>query len=264
MISGKEFRGTMHQNIHLFCLPFAGGNTYSYREFKKSHADFINIVAIDLPGHGRRMGKPLLTNIDAMAEYVLHHIQDDLSEPYAIYGHSMGAIIAYVLSQKLRKKKLGMPIHLFVSGRQGPPVVSKEKDWHLLPKKEFIQKVMTYGGIPEEVAEEEDLMDLFVPILRADFQAVSDYKYEEAAPLDLPITVMIGLDEDITYEEALQWQNATTRKIAIKQFPGGHFFIFDHLPEIGNMISRTLAKAILDMTNEMISVPQPITHEYLS
>lgn len=231
----------MHQQINLFCLPFSGGNAYSYREFSQYIADFVNIVAIDLPGHGKKMAEPLLTNIYNMADYIFHHMKADLNRPYGIYGHSMGTILGYLVSQKIVQKNLAHPLHLFFSGRHGPQGICKEKDWHLLPKEEFIENVMSYGGIPEEVAAEKDLMDLFVPIMRADFQAVSEYIYEDTAPLDIPVTVMIGLDEDITYEEALQWQEVTTHPLSVKQFPGNHFFIFDHWPEIGHVISQTLS-----------------------
>lgn len=135
-----------------------------------------------------------------------------------------------------------MPVHLFFSGRQGPSIESKEKDWHLLPRQRFIERVIAYGGIPQAVAAEKDLMALFVPIMQADFQALSEYQYEKALPLDIPITVMIGLDEGITYDEALTWQEVTTQSVTIHQFPGDHFFLFDHLPEIGAIISRTLEK----------------------
>ncbi len=234
----------MYWRIPLFCLPFAGGNVYSYREFPRYHADFIDIIVLDLPGHGRRIREPLLTNIDDMVDDIFYQIKGDLGGSYAIYGHSMGALIGYVLSQKIRQEKMSMPVHFFVSGHQGPCVASKQKNWHLLPKKEFIEKVMEYGGIPKEIVAEKDLMDLFVPILKADFQAISDYNYKKTTLLEIPVTVMIGLDEDISYEEALQWQNITTQKIVVKQFPGNHFFIFDHLPKIGNLISRTLEETL--------------------
>jgi len=240
----------MPQKINLFCLPFAGGNSYSYQKLAQYKADFINIVALDLPGHGKRMGKPLLTDITEMAEDMFYQMKDYLSEPYAIYGHSMGAILGYVISQKIVHKEMIPPVHLFVNGRQGPSVENKREVLHLLPKEEFIEKVLAYGGIPEMVAQEKDLMNLFVPIMRADFQAVETYTYKPAQPLNIPITVMIGLDEGITYEEALRWQEVTTRNISIKQFPGGHFFIFDHLPEIGRIISQALEKIVSKSSQE--------------
>jgi surfactin synthase thioesterase subunit len=234
----------MPQKINLFCLPFSGGNSYSYRKLEQYTADFINIVALELPGHGKRMKEPLLNDITEMAEDVIEQMKNSFSEPYAIYGHSMGATLGYVVSQKIVQQKISPPIHLFVSGHQGPSVVDNKERLHVLPKEEFIEKVLAYGGIPDMVAQEKELMDLFVPIMRADFQALETYTHKPAQPLNVPITVMIGLGEDITYEEALKWQEVTTQKISLKRFPGGHFFIFNHLPEIGRIISQTLEKSV--------------------
>jgi surfactin synthase thioesterase subunit len=234
----------MPQRINLFCLPFSGGNSYSYRKLEQYKADFINLIAFELPGHGKRLKEPLLSDIAKMAEDVIEQMKNSLSKPYAIYGHSLGATLGYVVSQKIVQQEMNSPLHLFVSGRQGPSVENKREMLHVLPKEEFIEKVLAYGGIPEMVAQEKDLMDLFVPIMRADFQAVETYTHKPAQPLNIPITVMIGLDEGITCEEALRWQEVTSHKIALKQFSGGHFFIFDHLPEIGDILSQTLEKAI--------------------
>jgi surfactin synthase thioesterase subunit len=224
----------------LFCLPFAGGNSYSYRKFEHELPDWITVMAFDLPGHGKRLKEPLLANFERMTADIFHQIQDRLNGPYALYGHSMGTLLGYLLCKRIAQTSLAQPFHLFVSGRQGPSVESKEQDWYLLPKDVFIRKLLEYGGIPQEVAAEGDLMDLFVPILKADFQAVSEYRYEEAVPLTIPVTVMVGTDEGITYEEALQWQRITTQSVTVKQFSGNHFFIFDHVPEISRMIVQTL------------------------
>jgi surfactin synthase thioesterase subunit len=229
------------QKINLFCLPFAGGSFYAYRDFQKYADDSVNVIPIDLPGHGRRMGEPLMRDIRQMAEDVFQQIRDNINEPYAIYGHSMGTLLGYLVSQKIVKLGSPAPVHLFFSGRYAPSVPCKERDFHLLPRDQFIRKLMEYGGMPLEVMREQELMDLFVPIMQADFEAVSGYRYEPSAPLDTPITVMNGLsDQTTTYDEALKWQEITTGEVSVKQFPGGHFFIFDHLPEIGRIISQRL------------------------
>ncbi|MCP4397798.1 MAG: thioesterase, partial [bacterium] len=229
----------MSQNITLFCLPYAGANAYTYRKFQEHHDKCISIRAFDLPGHGKYLKKVPLTSIADMVDYFFKHIQGHLRQPYAIYGHSMGTLIGYALSQKIRQANLPMPAHLFLSGRQGPAVKSRQKDWHLLPQEQFIEKVKSYGGLPAPIAQEKELMELFTPILKADFQAVSGYSYTRAEPLDVPVTVLMGLEEDYTFEEALDWQRITSRKLVVKQFPGNHFFIFEHLAEIGSAISRT-------------------------
>ncbi|MCP4345410.1 MAG: thioesterase [Desulfobacterales bacterium] len=233
------------EKINLFCLPFAGGNSYSYREFENYTAGFINAIPVDLPGHGKFIGQPLLTSVSEMVDNVFNQVRKFLNQPYAIYGHSMGTLLGYLLSVKIIKAKVPKPVHLFFSGRYAPTIESREKNFHLLPREEFIKKVMAYGGIPKQVAREKDLMDLFVPIMKADFQATSTYKYEEAEPFDIPIKVMIGDNDNATYDEAMRWQEVTTRKIFVTQFTGGHFFIFDHMQEICRIISESLEKEAL-------------------
>ncbi len=240
MTIAENFELADHK-VKLFCLPFAGGSSYAYREFEQHISDFITVRFIDFPGHGKRMREPLLTNIHEMADDIFYQIRDDLNEPYAIYGHSLGATVSYLLSKKIVGKDMpNQPFHLFLSGRAAPSVKKEDRTFHLLPKEEFIDKVAEYGGIPELVLQEKELMDFFEPILRADFQAVETYKYEKTDLLDIPITALIGLNEKVTYDEALKWRETTTRDVSVKQFTGGHFFIFEHLAEIGRIISQTL------------------------
>lgn len=228
--------------LNLFCLPFAGGSFYAYREFEKYVASEIRIIGMDLPGHGRKMSEPLLTDIHKMSDHIWERISDDLDQPYAIYGHSMGATLAYLLTKKIFQQDAPAPLHLFVSGRPGPSGGSREEKIHQLPKAEFIQKITEYGGTPKEVLAEKELMNFMEPILRADFQAVETYHHTGGTPLDIPMTVMVGSDDRTCRGEAMRWQEVTTREIAFREFSGGHFFVFDHLPEIGKIISRALTK----------------------
>jgi len=239
--------------INLFCLPFAGGSCYSYRGLDKYTADFVNLIHIELPGHCQRMKEPLLTDACEMAEDVYLRIRDDLNEPYAFYGHSLGALLSYLLARKIAAENLPNPVHLFVSGRQGPSVEEENKDAHLLPRRAFYQKVAEYGGTPEKVLEEDDLMEFMEPILRADFQAVATYRHKNSIRLYTPITVMIGLKETVTYDDALKWQEVTGREISLRQFPGGHFFIFNYLPEIGRILSGALENTLNQLPCRMRS-----------
>jgi len=232
--------------INLFCLPFAGGSYYAYRDFERYLSEGIRFVPLDLPGHGKRLKEPLLTDLHDMADDVFLQIETAFHEPYAIYGHSMGAALAYLVAQKAATQKMPEPLHLFLTGRQAPSVESKEKDAYLLPKEEFIRRLDEYGGIPKEILAEKDLLDFFEPIIRADFQAIGTYIQIEndIQPLNVPITVMIGLNDTTTYQEALKWQEVTRTKIILRQFPGGHFFIFEHTADICRIISRTIWESV--------------------
>ncbi|KJS32400.1 MAG: hypothetical protein VR64_06605 [Desulfatitalea sp. BRH_c12] len=222
----------------LFCLPFAGGSSYSYRDFQRHANDSVRIAALDLPGRGRRFSDPLLTNLHDMADDVFEQIRSRLHSPYAIYGHSMGACIGYLLIKRIIRERCPLPRHFFVSSRQSPSVQGKEKNWHLLPRADFLDIVKRFEGISTEVIENQELMALFEPVLRADFQALSSYRYEKSAPFDIPITVMRGSDENVGRADALRWQEETTQTISFLEFKGGHFFIFRHAAHIIEIFSR--------------------------
>jgi surfactin synthase thioesterase subunit len=222
----------------LFCLPFAGGSSYSYREFQRYADNGMRMEALDLPGRGRRFPERLLTRLPDMADDVFEQIRNRLDGAYAVYGHSLGAWIAYLLVKRIIRERCPLPRHLFVSGRKGPCLPAKEKDRHLLPRAEFVEILKKFEGTTQEVLENRELMSLFEPVLRADFQALDTYAYERSVPFDVPVTVMWGSDENTPRSEALRWQDETTQKVSFLEFSGGHFFIFQHAASICRIFSR--------------------------
>lgn len=233
------------QQMNIFCLPFSGGTVYSYQKFKPYFPKSAAMIPLELPGHGRRLREPLLTDVQAMSADIFQQIRhksfDSAQDtPYALYGHSLGALLAYLVTLRIVQEDLPRPVHLFVSGHQGPAIPEKNRDLHLLPRKEFLRYLQQYGGIPDEVAAHAELMDLFIPLLKADFQAISTYHYLSADPLDLPVTVMFGSEENISKKKALAWQEVTTGEVQVREFPGQHFFIFEHAEAIVHLMLRTL------------------------
>jgi surfactin synthase thioesterase subunit len=230
--------------IHLFCLPFAGGNKYSYRDYETKLPSFLKLVPLEYPGRGGRGHEPLLFSMEAVVEdaynQLVKHIAD--KKEYALYGHSMGGLAAFLLARKLRlagNQKL--PLHLFITGTSGPSSGSRQGNKrHQLGKKEFIDDIKNLDGLPEEVLENEELLDYFEPILRADFTATENYTYCEAEPLDIPFTVITGTDEPINEEDILLWQKESLTKVDFRHLPGKHFFIFKHPVEITAIISGKL------------------------
>ena len=150
--------------INLYCLPFSGGSKYSYKSFSKYAPPFLNIVAIELPGRGTRSGEALLTSIERTADDVFNQIKDSLDKPYAIYGHSMGGILAYLVARRIIEANLNQPLHLFVTGCVGPSLKYRDLVDHTLPKDEFIQKIKELGGSPDSVLSNDALMEFFEPI----------------------------------------------------------------------------------------------------
>lgn len=230
----------MNRPVNLFCIPFAGGSKYSFTNFEASFPAGIRVKAIDFPGRGARIKEKLLHGMDDLVDDAFRQIHHLLTQPYALFGHSMGGMICYLLALKIREYNLHPPIHLFVSGTPGPSTRNEESTDYMLEKNEFLKKVRDLGGLPPELLENNEMLDFFEPILRADFRAIDTYKYQPAPPLNTAITVMKGIDEDLAHFQVIGWQRESVCPIELIQLPGNHFFIYDHVKTIGNIIDRKL------------------------
>ncbi|MBC7887441.1 MAG: thioesterase [Ferruginibacter sp.] len=232
----------MKKTTHLFCLPFAGGNKYSYREFVEKAPSFLNIITLEYPGRGNRMREPLPDDIDELTNDLYNQVIPLLgNENYAIYGHSLGGLMAYLLTIKLLGNGQKAPTHIFITGTTGPSALSRtEKKRYLLEKKEFIDEVRELDGMPDEILNNEELLYYFEPILRADFKISETYVYEEHPPLDIPFTVITGTQEDLELPDIQLWQKETNYPVDFKRMPGKHFFIFQHAFKIIEIISKKL------------------------
>ncbi len=231
------------KSVLLICIPFAGGTSFAFRDITNHIPNYIKPVFIDFPGHGRRLQEPLLTDIHDIVSDIFHQLSSFGENPLVIWGHSMGGTIAYLLTRRLWRSGKELPLHLFISGAPAPSIPRKEKDVHKLPRHAFVQKVKNYGGVAEEVLAEKELMDMFLPILRADFQALETYQHIPVEPpLPISITAMLGSHEHIVEQDVRQWQQETELPLKLQIFDGNHFFIFDHINSIGKMISGTLQR----------------------
>jgi surfactin synthase thioesterase subunit len=219
--------------LTIFALPFAGGSKYSFTIFNKHLPADVLFSAIELPGRGERITEDLVDNIHVLVDDIFQQLKAQINGPYILYGHSMGSLLVYLLMKKITEEGLPSPKHLFVSGAAGPSTEERERERHLLSKVDFKRKLEEYGGSPKEVLANEELFDFFEPILRNDFKVVETYHYQPwEKKMNVPITVMIGLDEHVSVSEAKLWEKETDAAVKIKQFPGGHFFIYEYTAEV--------------------------------
>ena len=228
----------MTTQFNLFCLPHAGGNKYAYKPFVDAAPVFINVMPLDYPGRGERMLETPFTDIQALAKYMVSTIKDQLHVPYAIYGHSMGTLVAYLMTKEIMKTNYRQPKFLFLTGSEGPATRSHEKQRHLLSREALIEELKALGGISPEILNEPDIIDFFLPIIRADFKALETYVHDATCDLDVPIIVAIGQQDKVSSEEARSWQQETKYPIELMQLQGNHFFIFDHTPRIMKLITE--------------------------
>jgi surfactin synthase thioesterase subunit len=226
--------------MNLFCIPFAGGSSYSYRGLSLELHSSIEITTLELPGRGRRFPERPLTDAHALVDDLYRQVTAKLHEPYAFYGHSLGSLLAFLLTRRIMSEGQRKPSYLFLSGCEAPSTIPRKKR-HLLPQHEFRQVVREFGGCSPDVLNNEELMAIFEPILRADFKAYETYIHESLMRLDMPIVVMIGDEEDLAMEDVRKWQAETSSTLSIHRFPGDHFFIYGHWKRIGSLISAAIS-----------------------
>lgn len=234
----------MERSVNLLCLPFAGGNKYSYRAYEVLAPASLNLVTVDYPGRGARITAPLMGNMEELVEDAYNQVGRIISQKdYAVYGHSMGGIVAFLLVRKIISRGEPAPRHLFITGTTAPSSGERQQR-HLLDKAEFIEEIRTLGGMPEEILQNKELLEYIEPILRADFKAVETYRYKDDAPLNVPVTVITGTDEKTREEDIRAWQQMTSLKADIRKMPGKHFFIFDNATEIMEIIVEKVSNTI--------------------
>jgi surfactin synthase thioesterase subunit len=228
--------------INLICLPFAGGNKYSYREYELKASSLIKVIPLEYPGRGRRIGEPLLGDMDLIVEDIFLQVKPLLAKgDYALYGHSMGGIVACLLARKIMDSNLAPPLHLFITGTTAPSSKGRsEFKRHLLGKAEFIDEIRRLGGSPDEILENEELLEYLEPILRADFKAMETFQYEEHPQLQIPFTVITGSEEKMKKEDILLWQRESAYEVEFRTLPGKHFFIMNYAYEIIELISKKI------------------------
>lgn len=213
-------------DLRLFCLPYAGGSSRIFRSWLDKLPGNIEICPIELPGRGSKMRLPLLNRLEPIVEAIAMQIQPYLDKPFAFFGHSMGGLISFELTRFLVTKYEISPVHLFISAHRAPQIPQSRPQIHDLPKSDFIAELRHYNGTANEVLENQELMELFLPILRADFAALETYKYYQTLPLECPISVFGGLqDNKVSIEELEAWREQTNNNFLLKMLPGDHFFI---------------------------------------
>ncbi|HVB37031.1 MAG TPA: alpha/beta fold hydrolase, partial [Vicinamibacterales bacterium] len=212
----------------LICLAGAGSGAAGYVPWARAlAAQPVEVCAVRLPGRESRLHESPVARIDDLITQLAPALRPQLDRPYCLFGHSMGALIAFELARAIRDRDWPRPAHLFVSAARAPHVPSDETPLHDLPDAEFVEAVSTrYGGIPAAVREHRELMDLVLPALRADLTLVECYDYRAAAPLDCPITAFGGRQDPGVTEAALDaWREQTAGPFVRHMFSGDHFYL---------------------------------------
>jgi medium-chain acyl-[acyl-carrier-protein] hydrolase len=227
--------------LRIFCFPYAGGNTFMYRSWPEQLPLTVEVCVVQLPGRETRLREPSYRNLSALVEVLAEALLPHLDKPFAFFGHSMGALISFELTRELRRRGGPTPAHLFVSGHRAPQIKNHSTPTYNLPELDFLEDVRRFNGTPREVLEHPELMQLMLPLLRADFALCQTYAYSPEPPLDCPINVFGGLqDQDVPRGYLEAWREQTSNTFTLRMLPGDHFFLRTFQPLLLNIFSQQL------------------------
>jgi surfactin synthase thioesterase subunit len=228
--------------LRLLCFHHAGGTASSFREWAADVPGEVEVCAIQLPGRESRFGEPLIADMPTLLAPLSQAVSPLLDRPYVLFGHSLGALVAFELARQVRRNGIRQPRHLFAAGRIAPHLRDATRSLHTLADDALVERlVQRYDAIPEEVRSEPELMELLIPVIRADLTIIGTYDYQEEAPLACPITVLGGTDDRSTSRDQLAaWQEHTAGSCKVHVLDGDHFFIRSQRPALMRLITQEL------------------------
>lgn len=213
--------------LRLFCFPYAGGGATVFSTWWRGLPPEVEVVAVQPPGRESRLTEKPYHHLQELVAAMHQNLLPHLSElPFAFFGHSNGALMAFELTRSLRRSGDPLPLHLFVSGRPAAQLELDDPPIHHLPHDEFVAELRRLAGTPEEILQNREILELLLPLLRADFSLGETYRFVPEPPLTLPLSAYGGArDEEVPEEEVEAWREQAGGEFRVKIFPGAHFFV---------------------------------------
>lgn len=226
--------------FRLYCFSYAGGSASAYMPWQSLIDPSVQICGIQLPGREGRMDELPWTSMAAVVKAIADVISVQDAAPFALFGHSLGGFIAFEVARELRRMQAGAPSHLFLSGCVAPQCM-KPSRLHELSDKDLIDALREYNGTPEEILGNLPLMAFLLPTIRADSALFAGYRFEAAAPLDVPMSIFAGAaDPRVPVASAEAWRAHSSGEVDLCVFDGDHFFIRSEAGQVVDRISETL------------------------
>jgi medium-chain acyl-[acyl-carrier-protein] hydrolase len=221
-----RLRRSREPRLRLLCLPFAGGGASAFRGWPETLPPGVEVVALQLPGREGRIAEPAFRSLEPVVESLADATDGLLDVPFVLFGHSMGALLAFELARSLRRRDLALPAHLVVSGARAPHLPRRTRELHRLPDMALVAELRRLGGTPVEVLDHDGLLELVLPTLRADLTVCETYVYAPEPPLDCPVSAWRGrFDSDVDERELEVWAEHTSAGFDTRIFPGGHSYL---------------------------------------
>jgi medium-chain acyl-[acyl-carrier-protein] hydrolase len=227
----------------LFCFPYAGGSAAVYRDWHGGPLAGCEVCPVQMPGRERRINERPFERMRRLAAALADNLPQD--KPFALFGHSLGALLAFEVARELRRRGAAAPFHLFVSGAPAPQRCPNKPPRFTLDRDAFIAEIRKLGGTPDEAFASEELLSVVLPILRADFAVIDTYVYASEPPLPCPITAFAGTrDDEVDQFEVMDWRAQTRGAFDLQIFPGDHFFLKESGPRLREIVACAMAARV--------------------
>lgn len=233
--------GPVRGRIRLICFPYAGGSPSVFYGWRQTLSEDVSLYGVHLPGRSRRIAETPIDNIESMVAATVEALAPHLAFPLVFFGHSMGAVLAFEVARMLRRRAGVEPAHLIVGGYVAPQLPRNQVVQRDLSDTALKDKLRELGGTPPEILEDPRMMDMLLPSLRADFNAIGAYQFRAEPPLSCPVTAIAGDgDSHCSPQEVAAWREQTRGEFQSHVLHGGHFFI------------QTEAQAVQDLVMDIV------------
>ncbi len=227
--------------LRIFCFPFAGGGASIYRGWGKLFGSKVEVCPIQLPGRENRFSEPAFKEARALAQALASQLQLYSDKPFVMYGHSMGALVAFELTRVLQANGMTMPEALILGAHRAAHLPRTRETLYNLDDKAFIDRLQRFGGFPEEVLASADLLQFLMPTLKADFTLCDTYVYTEQEPLNCPIHIFAGAADPEAPPAVMEaWCQHSNTDTQMHIFQAGHFFIRSDLERVVDTLKTIL------------------------
>ncbi|MFJ1811406.1 MULTISPECIES: thioesterase II family protein [unclassified Streptomyces] len=235
----RRFQPAPQAPVRLICLPHAGGSAAFYAPLARALAPAADVLAIQYPGRQDRRAEPGITRLTRLADLVADALAPWTDRPFAVFGHSMGALLGYEVSARLEAAGTA-PRALIASGRRAPSR-HRTESVHLRDEQGVTDELRRLGGVDPAFLDDPELRTMILPAVRSDYEAIETYRHTPRPPLHIPLTVLTGdNDPQVTAEEAAAWAEHTTHPLTLHTFTGGHFYLNEHMSEVQAVLRRAL------------------------
>jgi medium-chain acyl-[acyl-carrier-protein] hydrolase len=236
-------RPPLAPGVRLFCFPHAGAGGLAYREWARLLPPAIQVLPVLPPGRETRLRETSYTSIEPYVDDLATALAPELRAPYALFGHSLGALVAFELARRLRAARLAAPAHLFVSGRIAPQLSEHRRILHRLPTSDLAKELAALGGIPAGIDLGDQRLSYLLTALRADLAVNESYAFRTEPALGTAVTALGGTaDPRVNESELAAWRAQTSGPFALRTYRGGHFYLSEqeHRGALLSLVADTL------------------------